>query len=85
MTSSPGSYRVTARLKSTSLQPQPTTTWLSEGRKPRSRSVAAQIADLSAGVPLTAVYRVAPASSAALAASRTWSGVSKSGSPTPNA
>ncbi len=55
------------------------------GRQPRERSVASQMASLSAGMPVTAVYFDAPASMARLAASRTCSGGSKSGSPTPNA
>src|SRR5258708_2840188 len=40
---------------------------------------------LSAGMPVTAVYLEHPLSIAALAASRTGCGGSKSGSPTPNA
>src|SRR6478609_9388512 len=40
------------------------------------------MASRSAGMPLTGVYFVRPASIAATAAALTWSGVSKSGSPT---
>ena len=64
----------------------PTVTITSEGvmsLKPWARPNQAATALRSWGVPSTWVYLVAPASSAFLAASLMWAGVSKSGSPAP--
>src|SRR5579859_611258 len=80
-TSSPGSKRAIARLKRTCFAPTLTHTFLGSGFHPRIPSVAAQIASLRAGMPVTAVYFDAPASMAFLAASSTACGGSKSGSP----
>ena len=85
MTSSPGSYSASARLKRTCFAPTPTQMFSGLGRHPRIFSVASQMASLSGGMPVTAVYFEHPASMARLAASRTGLGGSKSGSPTPNA
>ena len=84
-TSSPGSKSARARLKSACFAPTLTQTFFGSGRQPRAFSVASQMASLSAGMPVTAVYLEQPASMAFFAASRTAAGGSKSGSPTPNA
>ena len=83
ITSSPGFTVAISALYRTCLPPVPTVTSEVCVVMLFSRLNLSTIACFNSGIPSTAVYLVLPSAMARAAASLTWSGVSKSGSPAP--